>query len=201
MAHSIKPETDPIPEMVEFFKALAEPTRLRIVGRIASESCCGQELAAELKLSPATVTHHLGTLRKAGLLLEERRAPYTYFSLNMKKLQEVLRTAVRKETVQHLGVAPDVSEEKRKVLQNFFDGETLRRIPAQRRKKEIIFEEILRRLPADKEYSEKELSTWLQGFHSDFCTIRREFIMGGYMERADGVYKLSGKGKAVRAGE
>lgn len=196
---SPNPEThDPVPEMVEFFKALADPARLRIVGLLAEESRCGRELATELGLSPATVTHHLRGLKKVGLVHEDRQPPYTYFKLDLGRMQSVLRNTIKKDQVKELAVRPDVSQEENKVLSNFFQGDTLKSIPAQRRKKEIIFEELLRRLPEDKPWPERELSAWLKGFHSDFCTIRREFIMCGYMERAKGVYELTSRGRAVR---
>lgn len=41
--------------------------------------------------------------------------------------------------------------------------------------------------------------TVIEVMHPDFCTIRREWIMGGYMERKDGVYKLAARGKQALA--
>lgn len=190
--------TDPVPEMVEFFKALADPARLRIVGLLAQETRCGRELATELGLSPATVTHHIRGLKRVGLVLEDRQPPYTYFRLDLKRMQSVLRNALKKDQVEELGTRPDSSVKEQKVLAAFFEGEKLKAIPAQRAKKEIVFEEILRRLPEDRTYTERELSDWLQKIHSDFCTIRREFIMCGYMERSKGIYELTGRGRAVR---
>ena len=192
------PPTDPVPEMVDFFKALADPARLRIVGLLAEESRCGRELASELQLSPATVTHHLRGLKKVGLVLEDRQPPYTYFRLDLKRMQSVLRNTLKKDQVQSLALQPDASAKEQKVLATFFDGDSLKAIPAQRRKKEIVFEELLRRLPEDRPYTERELSRWLETFHSDFCTIRREFIMGGYMERSQGIYELTNRGRAAR---
>lgn len=197
---SVATPADPVPEMVDFFKALADPARLRIVGLLAEESRCGRELASELQLSPATITHHLQGLKRVGLVLEDRRPPYTYFRLDLKRMQTVLRSALKKETVKDMALGPDVPTKERKVLAAFFDGDRLISIPAQRRKKEIVFEELLRRLPEDRPYTERELSDWLKGFHSDFCTIRREFIMGRYMQRSQGVYELASRGRAVREG-
>ena len=192
------PVPDPVPEMVAFFKALADPARLRIVGLLAEESRCGRELASELELSPATVTHHLRGLKKVGLVLEDRQPPYTYFRLDLKRMQTVLRSALKKDQVRELAAQPNGSAKERKVLATFFEGDTIKAIPAQRRKKEIVFEELLRRLPEDRPYTERELSAWIHGFHSDFCTIRREFIMGGYMERSKGIYELTSRGRAAR---
>ncbi|MCA9727987.1 MAG: metalloregulator ArsR/SmtB family transcription factor [Candidatus Eisenbacteria bacterium] len=191
-------ESESFPEVVEFFKALADATRLRIVGLLADQSLCGQELAATLGLSPATVTHHLRSLKKVGLIRERREPPYTYFDLDLGRMQEVMRATVKKDRVQELAAGPDVPTERRRVLNAFFDGESLRSIPSQRRKKEIVFEEILKKIPYQDSYTERDLSKMIQRFHSDFCTIRREFIMGRYMERDRGVYRWADRGRTAR---
>jgi biotin operon repressor len=187
----------PIDEILAFFKALADPTRLRIVGLVAEERRCNQELAAELGLSPATVTHHLRLLKDVGLLQETVERPYVYFELDRGRLQGTLRSAFKRERVQEFAQGPDLPAERRRVLNAFFDGPKLTAIPAQRRKKEIVFEEILRRLPGQEEFTERELSLCLKKIHSDFCTIRREFIMGRYMERKKGIYRLTERGRSV----
>ena len=64
---------------------------------------------------------------------------------------------------------------------------------------EIVFEEILRRLPRADSYTERQLSKVIERHHSDFCTIRREFIMGRYMTRERGRYRLTPRGAAVIA--
>jgi hypothetical protein len=166
--------------VVDLFKALADPARLRIMGLLVEEERCGQELAEALHLAPGTVTHHLQTLRGLGLLTE------------------ALVPFLKKERVQQFAAGPDVGRERRKVLDAFFDGPTLKAIPAQRRKKEIVFEEILRRLPARSSFREAALNELIGKIHPDFCTIRREFIMGRYMEREDGVYRWTEKGRAKR---
>lgn len=186
-------------DMVSFFKALADPTRLRIVGLLAHQAQCGQELAAALHLSPSTVTHHLRTLKKSGLVREEPNHPYTEFHLEFAHLQSVLRDVVRKDRVKELAAGPDVPRERRRVLNAFFSDGRLKSIPSQRRKKEIVFEEILRQLPRQEQYPEPFLNKEIRKFHSDFCTIRREFIMGGYMERERGVYRLTARGQSAQS--
>ncbi len=83
------------------------------------------------------------------------------------------------------------------MLRAFFDGPRLLSLPVQRRKKELVLEELLRRLPRRREYREPELNKFIEAVHPDFCTIRREWIMGGYMEREAGVYRLAPRGRAV----
>jgi biotin operon repressor len=183
--------------LVQTFKALADPTRLRMIGLMVDERRCGRELASELGVSAPTVSHHLQILRDAGLLSEMRENPYTFYKLDLSALQKQVMRVSDKREVQKLAAGEGLAEEKRQVLKNFFDGDRLKRIPAQRRKKEIVFEEILRRLPERDVYTERALSRMIEAIHSDFCTIRREFIMGKYMERDKGKYRLTARGRAA----
>jgi DNA-binding transcriptional ArsR family regulator len=188
-----------VESIVPVFKALADPLRLRLVGSIADGERCNAELAAELGVTPATVSHHLKVLREAGLLRERREAPYIYVELDHEALRQAVMTVADRKSTRTLTAAGD---QRGKVIETFFDGDTLRAIPAKRSKKEIIFEEILRRLPAprsDGSYTERQLSKLIERHHSDFCTIRREFIMGRYMTRDRGRYRLTPKGEAVVA--
>lgn len=190
-------EVPDLDAVVRLFKVLADPTRLRIVGLLSEEPRCGQELAETLRLSPGTVTHHLRLLREAGLLRERRRPPYTDVELDFAQFQRAVKSVLKRERVRQFASRDDLSSETRAVLDNFFDGDRLTSIPAQRRKKEIVFEEILRRIPRQETYREPELNELIRRFHSDFCTIRREFIMGRYMTRERGVYRLGERGRAV----
>ncbi len=49
-------------ELVDFYKALADANRLKIVGLLANRAYSVEELAALLKLKPSTVSHHLAKL-------------------------------------------------------------------------------------------------------------------------------------------
>jgi ArsR family transcriptional regulator len=66
------------------FKALADPTRLTILGTLASggEPVCACDLGDDVDLEQPTVAHHLKVLRDAGLVLAERRGKWAYYSLH-----------------------------------------------------------------------------------------------------------------------
>jgi ArsR family transcriptional regulator len=71
-------------------KALAEPTRLRIVGYLAQRELCVCDLEALLGISQSMTSHHLGVLRRAGLLLqrrEERDIRWVYYRLNPEAIE------------------------------------------------------------------------------------------------------------------
>jgi DNA-binding transcriptional ArsR family regulator len=55
--------------LVRGLKALADPTRLRIIRYLSEEPLTPAELSRRLRLRPPTVIHHLQVLRLAGLVL------------------------------------------------------------------------------------------------------------------------------------
>jgi len=58
-----------VPELLyQTLKALADPTRLRILRYLAEEPLTPAKLARRLRLRPPTVIHHLDTLRLARLV-------------------------------------------------------------------------------------------------------------------------------------
>lgn len=66
------------------FRALAEPTRLRLVSLIAAHDgaeACVCDLTDPVGLSQPTVSHHLRTLVDAGLLTREQRGRWAYYRL------------------------------------------------------------------------------------------------------------------------
>jgi ArsR family transcriptional regulator len=69
-------------DLARVFRALADPTRVSIVNRLAcGEECCVCDLTAAFDLSQPTVSHHLRILRDAGLVEAERRGTWGYYRL------------------------------------------------------------------------------------------------------------------------
>jgi len=64
------------------FKALGDPVRLQLMSMIASApggEICVCDLTPAFELSGSTISHHLKTLREAGLVDAERRASWVYY--------------------------------------------------------------------------------------------------------------------------
>ena len=71
-------------------KALADPVRVKVVSYLFSSSTGEEisgELAAVLKLSESTVSHHLNQLRKAGLISSNRRGMNVFHRVRPDALQ------------------------------------------------------------------------------------------------------------------
>ena len=67
-------------------QALAHPVRLRLVRTLARSPHTTGELAGAWRLTAPEVSRHLAVMRKAGLLVTERRGRYVYYSVDASVL-------------------------------------------------------------------------------------------------------------------
>ena len=81
---------DEIEELTEIFKALSDPTRLRLVKLLSANegALCVNALAGKLEVSQSAVSQHLRVLRQAGLVRGERRGYFVHYSLDSDRLEQ-----------------------------------------------------------------------------------------------------------------
>ncbi len=75
-------------------KAIAEPTRLRLISLIAAQAdsrACVCDLTEPVGLSQPTVSHHLKILLDAGILTREQRGKWAYYRLIPETLADIAR--------------------------------------------------------------------------------------------------------------
>ncbi len=82
----------PLAEMARVFKALSDPTRLRLFRTIisAGRPVCECDVVPGLGVSQPTVSYHLKILRQAGLLEVERRGVWAYYRASPGALLRVV---------------------------------------------------------------------------------------------------------------
>jgi ArsR family transcriptional regulator len=98
-----KPES-----LVLVFKALGDPTRLKILEllRAQGKSCCGLvareerglcacDIEEAVGLSQAAVSHHMGLLRRAGLVDAEKRGRWMFYRRNEAALAGLAESIAR----------------------------------------------------------------------------------------------------------
>ncbi len=184
-------------KVVAYHKALADPTRIRILILLAGGELNGQTLAEKLTVTPATITHHAAKLREASLINERRDKNTIYFSLNDYFLKGNAEAALRliyrgADNKEEEDMEETLEKTRESVIGNFFTKEgRLKHVPAQLKKKLIVLEHIVSRLEQGQKYAEKEINEFIKSYHEDFATIRREFIMHQFMYREDGVYEMN----------
>jgi ArsR family transcriptional regulator, arsenate/arsenite/antimonite-responsive transcriptional repressor len=74
------------------FKALGDPVRLQLMSMIASApegEACVCDLTPAFELSGPTISHHLKTLREAGLVDAQRRGTWVYYRSRPGRLRQL----------------------------------------------------------------------------------------------------------------
>jgi DNA-binding transcriptional ArsR family regulator len=73
------------------YKALADPTRRDILALLREGDLTAGEIADRFPIAWASVSHHLGALKEAGLVLASREGNHIRYSLNTTVFQEVVQ--------------------------------------------------------------------------------------------------------------
>ncbi len=63
------------------FKALADATRLRILGLLMAREMCVCEVMAALDLTQPTASHHLRILENVGLVKDRKEGKWVFYSI------------------------------------------------------------------------------------------------------------------------
>jgi len=83
-------------ERARVFKALSDPTRLRIVEMLTHcDRMCGSEIAEKLGISLALLCHHWSTLEHAGLITKKKEGQAVSISLNRQLLTTCFKSTAR----------------------------------------------------------------------------------------------------------
>ena len=75
----------------EAFKALADPTRRRILELLHERDLTAGELAEHFNMTKPSLSHHLNTLKAASLVRSERDGQNIIYSLNTTVVQDLMR--------------------------------------------------------------------------------------------------------------
>jgi biotin operon repressor len=186
-------------DLLRFFKALADETRLKMVALLMSRSRSGEELAELLGIKRATVSHHLAKLGDAELVTSTSEGHKKFYTLRLDAVRARARQLQGKDpglVVPEGGNASKFypnrvlyDEYDRKVLRDFFNSDgSLRQLPMQRKKFLAVLKHILKDIERGREYTEKEMNALLRRRHPDTASLRRGMIDFRLMERKSGVY-------------
>jgi len=74
----------------DFFAALGDATRLRMLKLIADEELCSCEAMAALGLTQPTTSHHLGILERTGLLSSRRNGKWVFYKIANPKVRNLV---------------------------------------------------------------------------------------------------------------
>ncbi len=76
--------------LAALFKALADPTRVRLISALADTELCVSDLTAVLGMEQSAVSHQLRTLREWRLVKRRRAGRLIYYSLDDEHVRDLL---------------------------------------------------------------------------------------------------------------
>jgi ArsR family transcriptional regulator len=95
------------------FRALADPTRLRLINLIADKEICVCHFVEILRMSQPKISRHLAYLRREGIVSARRQGRWMHYRLRMPS--DAAMTAILKETLAHLRQLPDMQRDLAKL--------------------------------------------------------------------------------------
>ena len=180
------PEAD-VQALLAFFKAMANESRLRIVGLLAERERSVQELADLLGLKEPTVSHHLAVLKELGVVTSRPEGVVRWHALKPDAMAEIAKSMFEKKDMSAL-IAPVPSKEARDIAPFFKDDGALTHLPSSLRKRWLIYRRLIGDFAEGPRYPEAEVNAILQRYHWDSATMRREMIGWRMLAREGGIY-------------
>jgi len=91
-----------IRELEDFFSALGDSTRLKMLKIIGDDELCSCEVMAALELTQPTTSHHLAILERAGVLSSRRSGKWVFYKITDSKVRNLVGKAFGTvEEIQH----------------------------------------------------------------------------------------------------
>jgi predicted transcriptional regulator len=174
--------------LLSFFKVLADESRLKMLGILATQERSVEELAELLQLKTPTVSHHLAKMKALGLVTMRADGNTHLYALRPEGLRNLSKDLLTQEKVASLAKNVEGEAWERKVLKDFFEGEKLKEIPASRKKREVVLRWLAGRFEPEVRYKEPQVNEIIGRHHPDFATLRRELIGANLLAREAGVY-------------
>jgi hypothetical protein len=178
--------------LLRYLKALADQSRLRMLGLLATRERSVEELATLLELKAPTVSHHLSLLKALDLVAMRADGVTHLYRLNAQGLEQVNRVLAAPERLASLAPEMGSREEgdawERKVLRDFFEGTRLKEIPASLKKRIVVLKWLARQFEERRLYPEREVNELLKCHHPDSAALRRELIANRFLAREKGLY-------------
>jgi len=178
-----------VSESINIMKALADSSRLMILNSLFEKAQYVEELSERLNLSASTISFHLKKLEKARLVVKEKKQYYSEFHVNKEIFDSPLKELTTFKNMEKYVQDERVKKYKDKVITTFFENGRLKQMPAQLKKRMIIFEWFAEKFEAGKDYSEQEVSDLIEKYYDDYCLVRRELVDRKYMTRKNQIYR------------
>lgn len=174
--------------LLNFFKTLANESRLKLIGILAQREYSVEELAAVLQLKEPTVSHHLSKLKELNLVKMRVDRNTHFYQLNQDALQELSKAIFTSTQITTVSKDVNLNAWEEKVLNSFVEHDRIKEIPASRKKRWVILKWLVNHFEFEQQYPERSLNEIIKRIHPDTATLRRELIGYHMMQRENGIY-------------
>ena len=165
--------------LLQFFQAVGQAERLKMLGMMANRPHSIQEMAELLGLKETAVLHHIERLQELELIEEEsRQFSYTY-RLNNDALKQFEQIIIAGKAV------PDFTEQ---VLDQYIKGRKLKRLPTNAKERVVILKWMANHFEINKKYSESRVNDIILHHYGRQEMMRRYLLDGRYLKRTGGIY-------------
>lgn len=172
-------------------KALADSSRLDVVGLLAQQPRSGDELATILGTKPPTISHHIARLEDVGLVSAEAQQYYRIYALNPAVLSEyagaltpahLARRVSQDETI-------DANAYAATILSRWLKNDRLQGIPRKLQHQRAVYAWLAGKFDQNVRYDSDQVGEIVEQWcHPNFCTeLIRRLVDDNYLARlADG---------------
>jgi ArsR family transcriptional regulator len=104
--------TSGLQEYAQFFKALGDETRLKMIGLLKHGEFCVCDLMAVLDLPQSTASRHLAYLKNSHWVVGRRKGKWMYYKLH----PDLSKSPVHNSIIEHIATLPDLQKEHEKLV-------------------------------------------------------------------------------------
>ncbi|BAY84937.1 ArsR family transcriptional regulator [Calothrix parasitica NIES-267] len=189
-------KNEKLQNMLRFFKALADESRLKIIGILATQECSVEELAVLLELKEPTISHHLTKLKQLELVRMRPEGNTHFYQLDKEVWQSMSKEVFNAEKITSFADDVNLRTWEMKVLNTYIDGDFqnsesmqyLREIPSASKKRLMILKWIIDKFEVGVNYPVDTVDEILKRYYPDFETLRKALIDSRLMKEDNGIY-------------
>lgn len=188
-------KNEKLQNLLRFFKALADESRLKIIGILANQECSVEELAVLLELKEPTISHHLTKLKQLELVRMRPEGNTHFYQLNKNVLQTMSKEVFYSEKISSLADDVNLQSWQMKVLNTYIGDfqnpesvQYVREIPNSSKKRLTVLKWVIEKFELGVEYPQDKLDEILKSYYPDSETLRKALIDSRLMQEDNGMY-------------
>ncbi len=189
-------KSEQLQNWLRFFKALADESRLKIVGILATQECSVEELAVLLELKEPTISHHLTKLKQLELVKMRPEGNTHFYQLDKEALLTISKEISKAEKIASLADDVNIRAWEIKILNTYIEGDfqnpesvqNLREIPNSSKKRLTVLKWVIDKFEMGVKYPEPRVDEILSGYYRDSETLRKKLIDSRLMQEENGMY-------------